>query len=226
MQKTLRIIGIIAISAALLATIIISTMPKSNTAEEVWDVATTMGNINAKNHYIIYSDLACPYCIIFENAIVENEEEFKDYIKKNDILVEIRMSDFLYEYGTHPTAASRLGAIGTYCAKDEGKFWDYYDLAIAATAKEYYTYGMSSDAPNKDEFWQTIAKQAGVSENWETCYKNKTPLRAIVDTAEKTAPLVDGMPYFKFNNYTFSGFNPNGDWDDVKLHLDAGLKKK
>ena len=32
-------------------------------------------------------------------AMIENEEEFKEYIKKNDILLEVRVSDFLYEYG-------------------------------------------------------------------------------------------------------------------------------
>ena len=61
---------------------------------------------------------------------------------------------------------------------------------------------------------------------FEKCVKDKKPLADIIATARKTVDLVDGMPYFKFNKYTFSGFNPNGNWEDVKMHLDAGLKKQ
>lgn len=230
MKKALRIIGVILVSITLLATIIISTMPKSSEPEEIWDTDTIMGDINAKNHFIIYSDLACPYCIIFENAILNNEAEFQDYISKNHILIEVRISDFLYEYGTHPSPVSRLGAIATYCAKNEGKFWDYYNLAIKTISDDYDHYGIGSSHPTNgsttDEYWLKIGKKVGLGDDFETCYKEKTPLSKIMATARRTVELVDGMPFFKFNNYTFSGFNPNGNWEDVKMHLDAGLKKK
>lgn len=230
MKKAIRIIGIILVTVVLFATIIISMMPKASEPEDIWDNTTTMGNTNAKNHYIIYSDLACPYCIIFENALLSHEEEYQEYINRNNILVEVRISDFLYEYGTHPSPASRLGAIATYCAKNEGKFWDYYNLAIKTIANDYDHYGIGSTNPTAgsttDEYWLKLGKQVGLGDDFESCYKNKTPLGEIIATARKTVDLVDGMPFFKFNNYTFSGFNPNGTWEDAKMHLDAGLKKK
>ena len=228
MKKILRIFGVLVVFVALIATIIISTTAKSDHTESVWDQSMTMGNLDAKNYYIIYSDLACPYCIYFEDAIVTHEDEFKDYVKKNDILVEIRLSDFLYEYGTHEAPASRLGAIATYCAKDEGKFWDYYNLAIHTVANDFFANGKSGfDGLNQttNDYWINIGKKVGLNKDFESCVVNKTPLSTIIETAKKTVNLVSGMPYFKFNSYTFSGFDPNGDWEDVKMHLDAGLKK-
>ncbi len=228
MQKILRIIGVVAVVIVLFATIIISTTAKNtNHAESIWDPEMTMGNVDAKNYYIIYSDLACPYCIIFENAIVEHEEEFQDYIQKNDILLEVRLSDFLFEYGTHDSPASRAGAIATYCAKDEGKFWDFYNLSVHTIATDYArNSGFYAPDSVKEEYWLNIGKKIGLGESFEKCVKDKKPLADIIATARKTVDLVDGMPFFKFNKYTFSGFNPNGNWEDVKMHLDAGLKKQ
>ena len=44
--------------------------------------------------------------------------------------------------------------------------------------------------------------------------------------AEKSARFVAGMPYFKFNNFTSSGFDLSWGWDQVLLYFEAGLKKK
>ena len=98
MNKFLRITGIIAVVAILIAAIVFSMMPKQEpNSDKVWDEQMTTGDMNAQNYFIIYSDLLCPYCIAFENAIVEHEDEFQKYIAENDILVEVRLSDFLYE---------------------------------------------------------------------------------------------------------------------------------
>ena len=97
MKKALRIVALVAL-VFILGAAIANSMVKPSTSSKVWDEAMTVGNPEAKNHFIIYSDLVCPYCVAFENAIVENEEAFKQYIEDNDILLEVRMSEFLYEY--------------------------------------------------------------------------------------------------------------------------------
>ena len=96
MNKALRIIGVIAVVVVLFAAIIASMNVKPANNEKVWDEQMTIGNPEAKNYFIIYSDIVCPYCVAFDNAIVENEEEFEQYIKDHDILVEVRLSDFLF----------------------------------------------------------------------------------------------------------------------------------
>ncbi|MBR3236610.1 thioredoxin domain-containing protein [Candidatus Saccharibacteria bacterium] len=228
MKKALRIIGIVAIVAIIIAAIIISVTAKPSNSDKVWDEQMTIGNPDAKNYFIIYSDLVCPYCVAFENAIVEHEEEFKDYIEKNDVLVEIRLSDFLFEYGQSNPLHSRYSAVATYCAKNEGKFWDYYNLAITTVWNDFFKEGGKSSIANMAKldasYWTKIGKQIGLGEEFEKCVEDQTPLPEIKQNAEKSAKLIEGMPYFKFNNYTSSGFDLGWGWDYVKAYFDAGLE--
>ena len=116
MKKAFRIFGILAIIVVIIAAITASMNTTPSNADRVWDEQMTIGNMDAKNYFIVYSDLVCPYCIAFENAIVEHEEEFQKYLAENDILFEVRLSDFLYEYGESNPIHSRYSALGAYCA--------------------------------------------------------------------------------------------------------------
>lgn len=228
MKKVLSIIGIVVIIVIIIAAIAASMMPKEHdTAKEVWDQATTVGNINAKNHFIIYSDLVCPYCVAFENAIVENEDEFKKYIESNDILVEVRLSDFLYEYGQSNPVHSRYSAVATYCAKKEGKFWDYYNLAITKVWNDYFEKlgksAFSSMGKIGQEYWINIGHEIGLGDEFDSCVQNQDPLDEIKENAAKSARLIDGMPYFKFNDYVASGFDLSWGWSYVQMYFQAGL---
>ena len=229
MKKAIRIISICIIVVAIFAAITASMNSKPANADIVWDQDMTMGDINAKNYYIIYSDLACPYCIFFENAIMEHQAEFEEYLKENDILLEVRLSDFLYEYGAHEAPASRLGANAAYCAKKEGKFWDYYNSAIPTIYNDFFktssTAGFTYLNNTDIDYWIEIGTKIGLGEDFEKCTRNQDELPSIMKNAEKTTKLISGMPYFKFNSYTFSGFDPNGDYHDALQYLNAGLKK-
>ena len=228
MGKVFRIIGVVAVLGILIAAIVTSMTHKTPNSEIVWDKDMTVGNMDAKNYYIIYSDIACPYCLAFENAIIEHEDEFKEYIEKNDILVEVRLSDFMYEYGQSQSIQSRYSAEAIYCAKNEGKFWDYYNNLIVKVWNGWFKEaGKSAFADfNKIEkdYYIKLGKEVGLGETFETCVENEEPLADIVKNAQKMAKLVDGMPHFKFNNYTPSGFDLNWGWEYVKLFFDAGLK--
>jgi len=227
-KNALRIIGIITIIAVIIAAIIASTTAKPSNSDKVWDEQMTVGNLEAKNYFIIYSDLVCPYCVAFENAIVENEAEFKKYIEENDILIEVRVSDFLYEYGQANPPHSRYSAIATYCAKNEGKFWDYYDAAITAVWNDFFASdgksALSKMAKLEPDYWTKIGKQIGLGESFEKCVETQAPLDEVKQNAKKSAQLIDGMPFFKFNNYTNSGFDLGWGWDYVKAYFEAGLE--
>ena len=228
MKKALRIIGIVAIISIILAAIITSMNTKPSNAEKVWDQAMTVGNLDAKNYFIVYSDLVCPYCVAFENAIVENEDQFQKYIEENVILIEIRVSDFLYEYGESRPDHSRYSAIATYCAKNEGKFWDYYNKAITTVWDDFFKdagkSAFSQMAKYGQEYWTKIGKEIGLGEDFENCVESQAPLAEIEKNAEKTAKLANGMPYFKFNNYTTSGFDLSWGWEYVQMYFQAGLE--
>ncbi|MDO4612193.1 MAG: thioredoxin domain-containing protein [Candidatus Saccharibacteria bacterium] len=229
MQKAFRIIGITGIIILILAAIITSTTAKTPTSEKVWDEAMTIGDIEAKNHFVIYSDIACPYCIAFENAIIENQEAFEKYIAENDILLEIRVSDYLYEYGQYTPKSSRLSALGTYCAKNEGKFWNYYDLAVSRVWNDYYKNmgkaGATSLSELTEDYWIDLGKEIGLGETFASCVKNQDPLEEIKENALKSVKSTEGgLPYFKFNNYVSSGFDLSWGWEYVLMYFDAGLK--
>ena len=229
MKKAFRIIGILLVSGLLVAAIVASMNAKTAISDMVWDEATTMGNLDAKNYYITYSDLMCPYCIAFESATIEHKDEFEKYLEENDILYEVRVSDFLYEYGEARAINSRYSAEAVYCAKNEGKFWDYYDLAVTTLWNDYYKdsgKGAFSKVNSfEKDYWISLGKKVGLGETFENCVKNDETLDAIKANAAKTARLVNGMPYFKFNSFTSSGFDPSGSWDYALMYLDAGLGK-
>ncbi len=227
MKKVFRILSIILVAGVIIAAIVASMNAKPSNAEKVWDEQMTVGNLDAKNYFIIYSDLVCPYCVAFENAIVEHEDEFQKYIADNDILVEVRLSDFLYEYGETNPINSRYSAVATYCAKNEGKFWDYYNLAINTVWNDYYKNGgknVSGISKLTKDYWIKIGEKVGLSDKFKTCVENDEPIAEIQANAAKSAKIAHGMPYFKFNDYTSSGFDLSWGWDYVMMYFESGLK--
>ena len=224
-----RVVAILAIVVAIIAAITASINAKKPVAESVWYPEMTLGNLEtAENHFIIYSDIACPYCIAFEAAMVENHDELMRYIEANKVLIEVRATDFLYEYGESRSIESRYSAVATYCAKREGKFWDFYDAAISKVWNEWFkNAGKSAFTEfNKMEkdYWIKIGRGAGMSDEFETCVKNDETLPEVVADAKRMAKFVNGLPYFKFNNYVSSGFDLSWGWEYVKMYFDAGLK--
>ena len=222
-----RIAMIVVIVVAIGAAIVASMNNGGSATAEVWYEDMTMGNLNAKNHFIIYSDLACPYCVAFENAMVEHREELEQYIESNDILIEIRATDFLFEYGESMPIESRYSAVATYCARDRGKFWDFYDLAITKVWDEWFD-GMgkaSFTEFNKlgKEYWIDMGKSIGLEDDFAECVKNDEALDEVKADAKKMAKSVNGLPYFKLNDYVLSGFDLSWGWDHVLMYFEAGL---
>ena len=230
MNKVGRIFGVVAVVGVLVAAIFFS-MQKPAAGGSVWDKDTTLGKQDAKNHFIIYSDILCPYCVAFENAMMEHEEELKEYIEKHDILIEVRLSDFLYEYGEMQPINSRYSAVATFCAKKEGKFWDYYNHTISEVWNSYFKVSGKAaftemQSLDKD-YWISLGKEVGLGDSFETCVRNDETLSEVTKTASKTAKAIDGgMPYFKFNNYATSGFDLSWGWDYVLKYFEAGLSSK
>ena len=228
--KIARIIGLVGIIVVIFAAMVVSFNHKVPNSEKVWDQDTTMGNIDSKNYFIIYSDIVCPYCVAFENAMITHKDDLEKYIEQNDVLLEIRVSDFLYEYGQSNPVASRYSAEAVFCAKNEGKFWDYYDHIITTVWDDYFmAQGKNAltalDKQGKD-FWISLGKDVGLSDTFETCVKNDETLEAVKETAAKTVKNIDGMPYFKFNSYIASGFDLNWGWDYVQMYFENGLKSR
>ena len=230
--KIARISVLVIIILAIFGIIIASSIkPKVPIADQIWYEEMTIGNKDAKNYFITYTDIVCPYCVAFENAIIEHEEDFEKYLEENDVLFEVRLSDFLYLYGQFPTAHSKYSAVAAYCAKDEGRFWDYYRHAITTIWHDYFEeYGkdaLTALDQNKKTYWLDLGKEIGLdSESFTSCFNEEKPLQEINQQAEQTSKIVSGLPAFKFNNYSPPGFNMSWGWDHVTMLFNEGLKQK
>lgn len=234
MKKGIRIAVLLALVVAFIAVLIMNTNSKPSNEDKVWDTATTMGELNSKNYYVFYTDLACPYCDVWSRLTIENKDDFKDYLEKNHILYEVRVTEFLYENSSHRPDMSRWSAKGTYCAAKQNKFWDYYEAGVKSLWEDYHSKGIGSskDAPMisdmHETYWtETVAKKAGVNpDEFKDCYNSPDTLAAVQKNTEKAGRTVQsGLPFFVFNNWVQSGFDPSWDYNYVKQYLSAGLGK-
>lgn len=233
MKKVLRVVAAILIFGALLSLFALS-RTGDKLAGKVWDTRTTVGSMNAKHHYIMYTDLACPYCNVFSRQIMENKDEFmSEYVEGKDILFEVRLTNFLKKFSGYDIGMSQWSAEGAYCARNQDRFWDYYYAGQQALWDDYYSkgIGISKTAPKMEnmteEYWLIIGQKLGLGEEFEKCYTNHETAEELDATAEKVSRMMGdggGMPYFKFGKFTQSGFDPSWGWEYVKQYLDAGLK--
>lgn len=235
MKKGIRVavlVLLIGVFAVLLVMNAANSRPKN--ADKVWDAAATIGDMNSKNYYIFYTDLACPYCDVWSRLTIQNKEDFRNYLEKNHILYEVRVTEFLYENSGHRPDMSRWSAKGVYCATKQDKFWEYYEAGIMSLWEDYHSKGVGNakDSPMitgmTEDYWsENIAKKAGINnDEFKSCYNSDDTLAEVQKRTEKAYKAVQsGLPYYVFNDWTQSGFDPSWDYNYVKQYLSAGLKK-
>ncbi len=237
MQRVIRIVAVCVVIGFLVALIVFNaTKPVDFTP---WEMAMTKGDKEtAKHHFIMYTDIFCPYCDKFSNALRAHAEDFqKDYIEDKNVFFEIRMTDVNYTYGHSNN--SRPGGEGAYCAAAQDNFWGYYDALLTKLYDDYHSkgIGVSKDSEHipdlPDSYFSDAAEKGGLDvEKFNACMESDEML-AKLDSNTKRAQnaLQSGVPYFVFDKYTANGFlgqwDAEGyDWEQAKLLLDAGLASK
>ena len=175
MKKILSIVSLVAVFALILIAIATSSIKKPDFDTAVWTPAMTLGNPEtAVRHYVVYTDLMCPYCNYYAKAIMDGGEEFEQFLAEHKILYEVRLTDMLYENGVE---YSRPAAEAGYCAANTNQFWDFYHEAIYRIFTDYYSKGIGNSktaTPIKDlslDYWVKIASDAGVDSGFEDCLK-------------------------------------------------------
>ncbi len=237
MQKAIRIIAV-CVAIGFLAALLIfnATKPVDYTP---WEMAMTKGDKeNAKHHFIMYTDIFCPYCDKFSNALRANAEEFqKTYLEDNNVFFEIRITDINYTYGHSNN--SRPAGEGAYCAAAQDKFWEYYDTMLDKLYKDYHSrgIGVSKDSEHIPDlpagYFTDVAEKGGLDmDKFNSCMDNDEMIEKLdANTNRAATALQTGVPYFIFDKYKTSGFlgewDAEGyDWEQAKIMLDAGLASK
>ncbi|MBQ6130138.1 thioredoxin domain-containing protein [Candidatus Saccharibacteria bacterium] len=228
MSRALRIGTLVGIFILIFAALIFSSVKPPDVTGELWNENMTLGDPStATRHYIVYTDLMCPYCNYYAKLVQENESDLLVYLTEHKIAYEVRVTDMLYEGSG--VELSRPAAEGAYCAAREGKFWEFYHAAVSELFSVYYDKGIgnSKTAPMitdmTRDFWYDLGKSVGVGETFKTCYKNSESVAEIEKNTEKASASALGLPSFAFNKFTTSGFDPTWDWSVVKQMYDAGL---
>lgn len=223
------LMGLVLVALVALVGFNISYQPPAK--DKVWDLAMTIGDPEAKKHYVMYTDIMCPYCDVFSRNVANNRQEFEEkYLKKEGILFEMRITDFLSEYVGHYKQESRDSAEGAYCAAKEGKFWDYYYGAIDKLWQDFHSKGIGTGrtAPAikgiNEDYWIKIGQSKGLGEEFKRCMQEDWTVAKIKENTEKTARVSQGgVPFFQFGKFTTGGFDQSWDWERTKQLLDAGL---
>ena len=230
----IRIIVLILLAGAIIVAMILGA-PKNEDLDAIWDERTTLGDVNAKNHYVMMTDVLCPYCDYFSRAIMSHQDDFEKWLKDNDVVYEMRITDFLNEYG-EAGAKSEQAAEATLCATEENRFWDYYHNAMKSLDEDFHSKGIGNakGAPMitiTADYWVEIGREIGLGDSFEDCYRNHKQLDHVRENTAKTAKImqkenVAGMPYFKFGSVKTTGFETSWGWEQIKrYYLDAGLEK-
>jgi protein-disulfide isomerase len=228
-REKIKVILFVALGVLVVGLVIYNaSLPPKPTdfSQKAWHEAMTLGNASAENHFIVYTDIFCPYCDNFSRAWADNEEEFRrDYIDNNKIYLEYRLTDIISD---HSPNAER-GGEGGYCAAKQGAFWEYYRTMLDKLQKDYHSkgIGVSKTSPKipelDDAYFVEPAKAVARLDvaQFESCMNSHETLPELKQNTAKAGAVVNGsVPYFVFNDFVTSGFG--GDWATVKMMFKAG----
>jgi protein-disulfide isomerase len=228
-------IVVLAIIACTIILLIVIGSPKNDDLGAIWDEKTILGNKDAKHHYVMITDIMCPYCDYFSRAIMSRQDEFEKWLSDNDVVYEMRITDFLNEYG-EAGAKSEQAAEATLCATEENKFWEFYHQAMTSLNEDYHSKGIGNSKTSPKitdmtaDYWLEIGYEVGLGDSFKDCYRNHKQLDHVRENTKKAAKImeksgVSGMPYFKFGGLETTGFEPSWTYIQVKkYYLEPGLE--
>ena len=237
MQKTIRIVAVVLVVGFLVALIgyNIANPPKPDYTP--WNAAMTQGDKDtAEHHFIMYTDLSCPFCNKFSLAVMAHPEEFeKEWLQNKKIFFELRVTDMNHESGHSEN--SRPAGEGAYCAAKQNKFWDYYHNILTKFWNDYYSKGIGVDptAPKMptlaNDYYYDAAEKGGLDmDSFKSCFDSHEMANELDKNTTKSHRYVTGLPEFYFGKFNYSGFagtwNTDNDWNQATMLLEAGLTTK
>ncbi len=156
-----------------------------------------MGDPNAPVKIIEYSDYQCPYCARFtedtEPSIIEA------YVATGKVYFEYR------SFGEFIGPESARAAEATYCAGDQGKFWEMHDIIFANQTGE--NVGAYTDARLRTFAEKLQLEMAAFNDCFDS---NKYRSRVDQDGNDALAAGISATPSFVIKGKLLEGAQPFG----------------
>ncbi len=180
---------------------------------QTWPMADgkAMGPADSKVVVEEFADFQCPYCKSFHDTI--QAQLIKDYVETGKIRFEFR--HFIVIDGNVGGVESRHAAEASECAKDQGRFWDYFSMLYANQQGE----GEGAYADNR---LKAFAGAIGLDQaKFDSCFNSGKFKQAVrEDEAAAQAYRLGGTPSLVVNGKPVK--NPMN-YTEVKAAIDAAL---
>jgi len=159
------------------------------------------GPANAPVTIVEYTDIQCPYC---KRSQATLKQVMATYPK------DVKLVYKAYPLPFHNRA--RPAAEAAFCAKAQGKFWEFREKAFESSPKL------------EDSDLSAIAKQIGLNmSKYDKCVKNHTYASRVDADIQAGQDLgVQGTPHFFVNNQVINGAQP---FEAFKAAIDGELAK-
>lgn len=197
----------------------------SATAPTVVDPATlvsasdpVLGNADAPVTIVEFSDFQCPYCRQF--WVDTYPQLKKNYIDTGKAKLVYRNFPLPF----HPEAEP--AALAGDCANDQGKFWQFHDIAFTQQQKKEPTMTtVTSTISFSDNDIKQWAQQTGLDmQQFNSCFDSAQHKADVdADTAVGSQSGVSGTPSFFINGQLIIGAQP---YEVFQQMIDQELAKK
>lgn len=149
-----------------------------------------------------FTDFQCPYCKGAVNTLHQIEAAYPGKIK-----IVARQNPLALHQRARPSAEA------AFCAKEQGKFWEYREKLFA------------NQSQLEEADFRRYAKELGLSEKkFDKCLtEHRHAAKIDADLAEGQRYGVRGTPHFFINGRPISGAQP---YDNFKAVIDDELAKK
>lgn len=203
-----------------------ATQPKHSihTSSDPWNNNMLMGNPEAPNKMVEYTDYFCSFCAEFSKAM--DDDFMKDFVDTGKITVENRIVNLLKEQSVNTVTGNRAA----FCAADQDKYWQYSKKIITAIDTDFFQKGIGVKNVAKpikiqkldDSYFIKPAKESGLdTDKFSTCLSSDKFDATIEENSLKAIKMgVTGLPHITVNDYTATGFM--GGRSELDMILKAG----
>ena len=171
--------------------------------------STILGNSNAKISIVEFGDYQCTFCYKFHKDTMKQIVE--KYVENGDV-------NFVYRDFPLNGESSIMASEASYCAQEQGKFWQYHDIL-------YENWGGENTGWITNEVLLGFAKDTGLNLNeFNSCMNDSIYRQKVLNNEEFAKKInVDATPSFMIFNdkeiYRIVGAQPFERFEQVLQEL-------